>query len=252
MYKKPLGYIAYEGPSLLDGRPIVVIINKINTASANDKTGALVQSFIIRSDVDPIAALKTGDDASICGDCIHRPITAKESGQAPCYVNVGRSVLAVYKAHLRGRYAKIDTETLARELTGKKLRIGTYGDGAAIPAFVWQQLTKYTAGHVGYTHQWQRPGFDHAAWSKLAMASADNVHEAEQARGLGYRVFRVSIGLDKQLNEIPCPASVEAGKKTTCENCMLCGGKTKAAKDIVIADHALGHKRRVIRILQAA
>ncbi len=119
MYKKPLGYIAYEGPSLLDGRPIVVIINKINTASANDKTGALVQSFIIRSDVDPVTALKTGDDASICGDCIHRPITAKESGQAPCYVNVGRSVLAVYKAHLRGRYAKIDTETLARELTGK-------------------------------------------------------------------------------------------------------------------------------------
>jgi hypothetical protein len=174
------------------------------------------------------------------------------SGQAPCYVNVGRSVLAVYKAYIRGRYARIDTKTLAKILAGKKLRIGTYGDGAAAPAAIWQQLTQYTAGHVGYTHQWQRPGFDHSAWSRLAMASADNIHESEQARGLGYRVFRVSIGVDKQPGEISCPASAEAGKKTTCDNCMLCGGTTKAAKNIVIADHGLGYKNRIIPILQAA
>lgn len=248
---KPLGYIAYEGPSLLDGKPIVVIINKIDSASANDKTGALVQSFIIRSDIDPVQALKTGDDASICGECIHRPIKAKQSGNAPCYVNVGRSVMAVYKAYLRGRYARIDTEALAQKLTGKKLRIGTYGDGAAMPVSIWQTLTQYTSGHVGYTHQWQLPGFDHSAWSKLAMASADNVHEYEQARDLGYRVFRVSIGVSKLANEISCPASAESGKKTTCDNCMLCGGTSKQAKNIVIADHGLGHKKRVIELVPA-
>ena len=248
---KYLGYIAYEGPSLLDGKPIVVIINKINSASANDKTGALVQSFIIRSDIDPVQALKTGDDESICGQCIHRPIKAKASGNAPCYVNVGRSVMAVYKAYLRGRYARIDTQALAQELAGKKLRIGTYGDGAAIPVSIWQTLTQYTNGHVGYTHQWQLPGFDHAAWSKLAMASADNVHEYEQARDLGYRVFRVSIGVDKLAREISCPASAESGKKTTCDNCMLCGGTSKQAKNIVIADHGLGHKKRVIELVPA-
>ena len=70
---KPLGYIVYEGPSELDGSPIVVIINKIWAASKNGKTGALVQSFIIRSDINPVEALKTGDDAAICGHCIHRP-----------------------------------------------------------------------------------------------------------------------------------------------------------------------------------
>jgi hypothetical protein len=32
------GVILYEGPSLLDGRPIVVIANRITTASNNAKT----------------------------------------------------------------------------------------------------------------------------------------------------------------------------------------------------------------------
>ena len=73
---KALGYIAYEGPSQIDGRPIVVIVNKL-AGSANAKTGAdLVQTFIIRADVAPTDALKTGADVSICGQCVHRPILA--------------------------------------------------------------------------------------------------------------------------------------------------------------------------------
>ena len=77
---KILGYIVYEGPSELTGEPIVVIINRVHSASVNDKTGALVQSFIIRSDVNPADALKTGADRAICGDCVHRPINAEITG----------------------------------------------------------------------------------------------------------------------------------------------------------------------------
>ena len=73
---KHLGYILYEGPSVIDGQPIVVIVNKLN-GSDNAKTGAIVQSFIIRSDIAPTDALKTGADASVCGECEHRPIKAK-------------------------------------------------------------------------------------------------------------------------------------------------------------------------------
>ena len=246
--KKALGYIVYEGPSLLDGSPIVVIINKIKAASKNAKTGALVQSFIIRSDVNPVEALKTGADAAICGHCIHRPSLAAYTGAPPCYVNVGRSVASVYKAYKRGSYTKASPTEVALYLTGLKLRIGTYGDGAAAPIDVWQQLTQFTAGHVGYSHQWLNPSFDHAQWSKLVMASADSIDEAAQANLYGMRVFRVSVGIDKQHGEVSCPASAESGKKTTCDNCMLCAGTSKAAKDIVIADHALGHKKRVINI----
>ena len=247
-----LGFIAYEGPSMLDGAPIVVIVNRIDDASGNEKTGALVQSFIIRADVEPTAALRTGDDESICGACPHRPLLARETGAAPCYVNVGRSVRSVYDAYKRGRYERAPLDVIARRLTGKRLRLGTYGDPAAAPIHVWQAIVAFTIGRAGYTHQWQRPEFDHAAWAPLLMASADTIEEAALANVYGMRAFRVSIGVDVQPGEISCPASEEAGRRTTCANCLLCGGTSKRAKDIVIADHAAGHKRRVIALGVAA
>jgi hypothetical protein len=249
---KPLGYIAYEGPSLIDGAPIVVIINKIDDGSDNAKTGAIVQSFIIRSDVAPTDALKTGADVSICGQCPHRPILARDNGQAPCYVNVGRSVRSVYEAYRRGRYTKADAATIARALAGKIVRLGTYGDPAAAPVTMWAQITRYAAGRRGYTHQWARADFDTSAWAPLVMASADNVDEAAKANLLGMRVFRVSMGVDVQAGEAMCPASAEAGRRATCAKCTLCSGTSIQARDVVIADHAVGHKRRVIKIGAAA
>jgi hypothetical protein len=249
---KILGYIAYEGPSEIDGAPIVVIINKIDAKSKNDKTGALVQSFIIRSDISPVDALKTGDDVSICGTCAHRPITAKDTGEPPCYVNVGRSVLAVYNAYKRGRYVKADAETIALALAGKSLRIGTYGDPFAAPVLMWQKVSRYVIARAGYSHQWQNPGFDHSAWNSLVMASVDSIDQAALANLYGMRTFRVSIGIDKQQGETVCPASAEGGRKATCADCMLCGGTTKKAKDVVIADHAIGHDRRKVIMLATA
>lgn len=250
--KKPLGYIAYEGPSEIDGRPIVVIVNKL-AGSANAKTGAdLVQTFIIRSDVAPTDALKTGDDVSICGQCVHRPLLAKTNGAAPCYVNVGRSVRSVFEAYKRGRYIKATPAQLRTILRGRKVRLGTYGDPAAAPVSMWQEITADALGVVGYSHQWQAVNFDHAAWAPLVMASADTIDEAAQANLYGMRVFRVSVGVEKHAGEVTCPASAEGGRKATCDTCMLCGGTTKAARDIVIADHAVGHKRRVIMLQVAA
>ncbi len=249
--KNFLGFIAYEGPSEIDGAPIVVIINRIDQDSENEKTGALVQSFILRSDVAPTDALKTGDDASICGDCQHRPLLAGQTGAAPCYVNVGRSVRSVYEAYKRGRYTYADNATIARALARKIVRLGAYGDPAAAPVRMWEQITRYAAGRRGYTHQWDRPGFDAAAWGRLVMASADTIDEAAKANLLGMRVFRVSIGVDKQAGEVTCPASAEGGKKSTCAKCTLCAGTSIQARDVVIADHATGHARRVIKIATA-
>jgi len=245
---KILGYIAYEGPSKIDGAPIVVIVNKINGDSKNDKTGAIVQTFIIRSDIAPMAALQTGADESICGDCEHRPVLARKTGKVPCYVQVAKSVLAVYNAYKRGRYVKADPATIARALQGKIVRLGTYGDPFAAPVTMWNQIIRFAAGHRGYTHQWNRPDFDATAWAPLVMASADTIDQAAHANLLGMRVFRVSIGVDKQAGEAVCPASAEGGKKSSCAKCTLCAGTSIQARDIVIADHAAGHARRVITL----
>jgi len=245
---KILGYIAYEGPSEIDGSPIVVIVNKIDADSKNEKTGAIVQTFIIRSDVNPVEALQTGQDESICGDCEHRPVLARKSGKVPCYVQVAKSVLAVYNAYKRGRYVKADPATIARALQGKIVRLGTYGDPFAAPVGMWNQIIRFAAGHRGYTHQWQRVDFDAQAWSPLVMASADTIDQAAHANLLGMRVFRVSIGVDKQAGEAVCPASAEGLRKSTCAKCTLCAGTSIQARDVVIADHAAGHARRVITL----
>ena len=247
---KILGYIAYEGPSEIDGAPIVVIVNKIDNGSTNAKTGAIVQTFIIRSDISPVEALQTGADESICGDCAHRPYLIKtgESDEPPCYVQVAKSVLSVFNAYKRGRYVKADPATIAKALQGKIVRLGTYGDPFAAPVAMWNQIIRYAAGRRGYTHQWQRADFDAAAWAPLVMASADTIDQAAHANLLGMRVFRVSIGVDKQPGEAVCPASAEGLRKSTCAKCTLCAGTSIQARDVVIADHAAGHARRVIAI----
>ena len=243
------GLIVYTGPSSIDGRPIVVILTGLASSSENEKTGGLIQSWILRADVEPHVALRTGDDASVCGQCPHRPILARQTGDAPCYVQVGEAPLSVYRAFARGSYPRAQTlEQVRAALQGRRLRIGSYGDPAAAPVALWQTLTSMSAGHVGYTHQWQSTDFDHASWAPLVMASADSADEARQAQSLGMRYFRVSIGVDKAPLEVTCPASVEGGRKTTCDSCMLCGGTSKNARSIVIADHAAGHQRRVIAI----
>ena len=244
---KILGYVAYEGPSIIDGKPIVVIINKLD-GSKNAKTGAIVQSFIIRSDIDPVKALQTGADVSVCGQCEHRPVLARKSGKPPCYVQVAKSVLSVYSAYRRGRYVKADPATIAKALEGKIVRIGTYGDPFAAPVQMWTQITRYALGRRGYTHQWDIPGFDVDAWAPLVMASADTIDQAAKANLLGMRVFRVSQGIDVQAGEAMCPASKEAGQRTTCAKCTLCAGTSIKARDIVIADHAAGHARRTIML----
>jgi hypothetical protein len=61
--------IIYHGPSLYDGAPIVVIGT---FTKSNSKTGGVVQTYILRDDIDPRDASKGGQDVSICGSCPHR------------------------------------------------------------------------------------------------------------------------------------------------------------------------------------
>jgi hypothetical protein len=223
--KRPLGVILYENEE------IVAIATKLFDASTNSKTGGMVQTYILVKSVKPTEAIKLGLDISICGMC---PARGDGTGKERyCYVNLGQGPRSVYDAWQRGRYVPLDSDNV-RWFDGKRIRLGSYGDPAFVPVSIWERILKNASGWTGYTHQWRTAGLQ-----AFCMASADNEREATEAQAMGYRTFRVGRG--KALaNEIVCPASEEAGKKTTCERCGLCQGASKKAKNILIAPHGSG------------
>lgn len=229
--KKPTGYILYEGPSMLDGAPIVAIAL---VETSNRKTGDMVQTYIIRQDVKPTEALKTGQDASVCGDCKHRPVNG-----GSCYVNVGQGVLSVWKSYMAGNYPMAQDVAALGE--GRMVRLGTYGDPMAVPAHIWEALVAQAEGRTGYTHQWANealPVAQREAITRLTMASADTPAEAQAAKAQGLRYFRIRLATEPlERGEFMCPASDEAGKRRTCDQCGACNGseKAQAASPVIIA-----------------
>lgn len=227
------GVIFYEGPSELDGSPIVGIAL---FKSGNKKTGDMVQTYIIRSDVSPVDASRTGLDASVCGSCVHRgehdETGALIAGTRTCYVVLGQGPSQTFKSLRNHKYSREFTPGM---FEGKFVRLGTYGDPAAIPFDVWADLLKGTIGHNGYTHQWRECD---SRFASICMASADTELDREQAKSLGYRTFRTRPDMGKLKGEFVCPASDEAGKKLTCVQCKACGGSSSKAKaDVAITIH---------------
>lgn len=229
------GYVLYQGPSLIDGNDIVVIATGINASSKNSKTGGMIQTYILVADEEPHQAVKSGKDATICGDCVHR---GDENRGRSCYVNVGQGPLNVYRAWKRGNYPSIhDRKAFESVFKGRKIRFGAYGDPAAVPALIWQNLANVASGVTGYTHQWRTADPVYAEW---CMASADSVKDAQEAQALGYRTFRVSLegDVDRLKGEAVCPASKEAGYKLQCHQCLACDGNwTNRRGSITIKVH---------------
>jgi len=233
--------IIYNGPSLLDGKPIVVIATY---SDRNAKTGKVLQTYIIRSDISPLEASKSGEDFSICGDCKFRgtPTTdpvRKQAVKRDCYVNLGQGPTVVYKAYKRGVYPVailikgegfvIDQVQMLG--SNRIVRIGTYGDPAAVPSWVWDRLLKQCKSWLAYSHQ--------SGWRPdIAMQSADTMAEAVEHWKAGHRTFRViaDLGDLDKTKEILCPASKEAGRRVQCTACKLCKGSS-LAKSIAIVQH---------------
>ena len=241
------GVILHEGNSLLDNKPVVVIAV---SNSNNDKNGSLIQTFIMRSDIDPITASRQGEDYSVCGDCVHRgvPNFTKNSGGADkrsCYVML-LMLLSVYKAYKKGKYKRLRGHTAISEWFRDKLvRLGAYGDPSAVPSYIWDSVLLHSKGRTGYTHQFNTNGAD--VRTDMCMVSVDNLDQAKQQWELGNRTFRVGRFTTDMIREeeVLCPASKEAGRRTTCDKCKLCSGNKIKAKSIFIVAHGNGKNHYV-------
>lgn len=222
---KSKGFVLYEGPSMLTNEPIVAIAT---LRSANTKTGDMVQTWIMRSDMAPLQALDERADGAICGGC---PLRKSIGGS--CYVNVAWAPQGIWKAWQRGNYPKATDKHLAM-LNGRKVRLGAYGDPAAVPYEVWERVTAEANAYTGYTHQIGHKRFDHRILN-YCMVSADTPKAALKAQSLGFRTFRVKVaGAPMLPGEVECLADSDG---LTCEECGLCRGKNTPAPSVVIDVH---------------
>lgn len=228
------GAVLWEGPSRLNGEPIVVIATGLDGTSKNSKTGAMVQTWILHQQFPPGKAVRTGADAAICGDCIHRVV----NGLSTCYVNVAFGPSRVWEAYKKGIYPQVTPE-VCKEIKKHHVRFGSYGDPVAVSKRVWSKIRpKDARDHTGYTHAWNtRHAFHH---KDFLMASVESEAEAKEAKAKGWRCFLVV----PRNRPVPkafkwCPSDeLNPNKKVLCEDCGVCNGVRGAqSSDIAIYAH---------------
>jgi hypothetical protein len=237
--------IVWKGPSEFDGSPIALVIKYPTKGKGNSKTGNICQTYILPAGEHVVDALHAGRDVSVCWHCPHR---GDGTGKGrTCYVSLATGLNVVSRNLMAEKYLRATPEGAARGILGKQLRMGTYGDPAAVPESVWAVLAASATRVLGYTHQWRRPQF--AYLSRWCMASADTESDVATANAAGWRTFRVAqVGSPTLSGEVVCPASKEAGEKVQCDRCGLCQGSKIRAKNIVIVRHdrtANAQKRRL-------
>jgi hypothetical protein len=267
---KIAGIILWRGPSAIDNSPLVVVATKFNAASKNDKTGEMVQTYILP---DPHAAgivvngstpakindwLRATGAVSICGDCPHAwKYSAKAQGyeKGACYVREYQSPAAVLGAIARGSYpeAGVDfpAEWVPMLAAGLAVRLGSYGDPAAAEPQPLIDLVSRAKTRTGYTHMWKSKyplaQANAEALRPYVMASCDSMDDYAEATRLRYRAFLItsknrdyssrsllSVG-SHIVGAMICPASEPflalTGRKTSCADCGSCSGaEGKGAK----------------------
>jgi len=230
---EPKGYLLWEGASQIDGTTPIICVLTLH--STNRKTGDAAQTWILSRDTPPMDAVRSGADHAICGDCIHRQLRT-------CYVEVWQAPTIIWKAYHKSQYPPANRTALRIGLRKRVLRLGAYGDPAAVPLEIWDETVPFAESALGYTHQWRNT----LRLSRYCMASVDSLEEREEAKALGYRTFRTR-GSDTgrvQYQESACPASKEGGQLIQCVVCQYCSN-TKGTGDVSIIVHGARARKYV-------
>ena len=240
-------FLAYEGPSQIDGTPIVAVVTGVTRPSANVKTGPMLQMWILQQDIAPVEAVKTGQDVGICGHC---PLKGTLGKQRTCYVTVARSPQAVWHKYRRGGYVPGTDSVVKAATLNAEIRLGAYGEPTAIPLSEVERVIEHARLWTGYTHRW--PEIE-PAWSSLLMASTETPEGSAAAKASGWRPFEVSpAGGGQPEGTFLCPA-VREDNPLTCQRCGACAG-TKYGSVNVGAPHpyvpAHGTGRNHLPVLQ--
>ena len=154
-----------------------------------------------------------------------------------CYVNVGQAPQAVWQAYKRGRYPTYNPKRHANLIRGRRVRLGAYGDPAALPIRILRDLVSLSSGHSGYSHQLfaiDRRRADLVA--QFCMASCETLTQHREAVRRGWCPFTV-VRPDQQppAGAVECPFY---SHKVRRDSCLLCGGTSRRARPVYVIAHA--------------
>lgn len=219
--------IAWKGPSAFDGSPVQVALTGLVDPSGNTKTGPMVQAYIIPDGPHPVLAQRAGADVGVCGDC-----PGRWTAERWCYVTPF-PLLSIARSIREGKVPHLTDREALDAVAGRPLRMGAYGDPAALPYSWWWSLAKRASMWTGYTHAWRDCDW---RFAEFTMASVEWAQDALAAQAKGWRTFRAKPPESRLLaTEIMCPAQT---KGTTCVECGLCNGqKGRSAANIAIDAH---------------
>lgn len=265
--------LIWQGASVLTGEDISLFCTPPATRKANQKTGAMVQTYVVPTRILEVARkafdagatlneaakaacrslIHGGFDRISCLDCPHRSKAA--GGAGTCYTHgttIWNGLRGVLKTWLQFR-SKINPAEFVLQATEKfTLRMGTYGEPVHVPIRIWDTLLQGANGHTGYTHQWKRLQGQHGYgtstpalswWKNHVNASCDTFADLRFAQQMGWKGFLITPevlekGKAREAGVVLCPASNEGGKRVTCQTCLLCQGAGRPSKSVYIPAHA--------------
>ncbi len=175
-------------------------------------------------------------DQAVCFDCPFSQNRGCYTAKAQQYAGFLSSLRSIGKANKWQDIPEYN-EDIARQIVamskGKYARFGTYGEPSLLPLSLVADICQGAKSWTGYTHQYMRK----PEYAPFLMASLHSDRQMTYAERLGYRAF---IASKERLTKpfVNCPASAEAGFKSTCSDCGLCSGtQGKGKKSVWILQH---------------
>lgn len=234
--------VVWRGPSRYDGVEIMVTLVPL---SDNMKTGNMPQVYVLRTDTVPFAAMKGGFDFSVCGECGLRPTDI-----GGCYVPTVK-LRAHWDKTVKQDVASPDE--IATAIGLRPVRLGAYGDMAAVDPLVTDWLVRLARGKVvNYTHGHLTLGFDGVEhMRRYSMLSVESLGEAHRAWQRGWRTYRMLAPDEKPAQgEILCPYMARGQQ---CYDCLRCGGHGNRGPSIAVPLHGGdGVEGRALKVIRRA
>lgn len=238
----------------LDKTVQVFRLGKTENKKISDGKDKIVQSYTFSEDqynyirqnmlagTKPVFKEFFSLDAKNCFDC---PFSVNSNAGGKCYTHKVMQYLgfvAMLKSIVNefGNIKNIPTYDngfalqLGAMAKDRYVRFGSYGEPTMHPITLVGLMASMAKTYTGYTHQW----FRKPEYLKFFMASTHNEFQAKTVKDKFESRSFIAVKDNKGVDAVICPASDEAGFKSTCAACGLCSGSMgKGKKNVVILEH---------------